>query len=190
MQELYAMLVHTSSTQAGFEFAIRPWGTRDFGLNLSPHGWFAAKFRAALRNMLVREQGDDLHLLSVTSPEWFKVGDTISVRRAPTNFGGVEFSLKVIDDSRASLDLNTRFRTSPKRIVLHAPWFLNFSEVTADGRSLKVAKDVVLPTGARHVELRFKRDLNAPSLSYDSAVEQYKKEFQTHYEDFVKTGKN
>ena len=190
VEELYAMLVHTSSTQAGFEFAILPWGTRDFGLNLSPHGWFAAKFRAALRNMLLREQGDDLHLLSVTSPEWFKAGDTISVKRAPTNFGEVEFSMKVIDDSHASMVLNSKFRTAPKRIVLHAPWFLKISEVTADGKSLKLGNEVVLPTGARHVELRFKRDADTPSLNYENAVEQYKKQFRAHYEEFVKTGKN
>jgi hypothetical protein len=190
VEELYAMLVHTSSTHAGFEFAIRPWGTRDFGLNLSPHGWFSAKFRATLRNMLVREQGDDLHLLSVTSPEWFKAGNTISVKRAPTNFGEVEFSLKVIDNSHASVDLNTKFRTAPKRIILHAPWFLEISDVAADGKSVKPGTEIVLPPGARHIDLRFKRDANTPPLSYENAVERYKKEFRAHYEEFVKTGKN
>jgi hypothetical protein len=189
IEELYAMLVHTSSTQAGFEFAIHPWGTRDFGLNLSPHGWFAAKFRSALRNMLVREQGDDLHLLSVTSPEWFKPGNAISVKRAPTNFGQVEFTLKVDDDSHASLDLNTSFRAQPKRIILHAPWFLTITEITAGGKPLKPGREVVLPLATRHVELHFTRDANAPSLNYASAVEQYKKDFRSHYEEFVKTGK-
>lgn len=190
VDELYAMLAHTSSTHAGFEFAIRPWGTRDFGLNLSPHGWFAAKFRTALRDMLVREQGDDLHLLSVTSPEWFKPGDAISVKRAPTNFGEVGFSLKVIDGSHATLDLATNFRTVPKRIVLHAPWFVKVSEVVADGRSFGAGTEIVLRPGAHHVELRFARDPNTPLLSYDDAVAQYKKEFQRHYEEFLKTGAN
>ncbi len=45
MEEFYAVLMHTSATHAGFEFAIWPWGTRDFGMNLSPHGWFAAEFQ-------------------------------------------------------------------------------------------------------------------------------------------------
>ncbi len=189
IEELYAMLVHTSSTHAGFEFAIRPWGTRDFGLNLSPHGWFAAKFRAALRNMLIREQGDDLHLLSVTSPEWFKAGDTISVKRAPTNFGKIDFIVEVKDDSHAALDLNTRFRAAPKRIILHAPWFLTITEITADGKSLKPGREVLLPLGARHVEFRFTRHTNAPALSYANAVEQYKRDFRAHYEEYLRTGK-
>ena len=30
VSEFYALLVHTSSTHAGFEFAIRPWGDRNF----------------------------------------------------------------------------------------------------------------------------------------------------------------
>jgi hypothetical protein len=189
IEELYAMLVHTSSTHAGFEFAIRPWGTRDFGLNLSPHGWFAAKFRAALRNMLVREQGDDLHLLSVTSPEWFKAGDSISVERAPTNFGQVAFTLKVSDDSHASLDLTANFRVAPKRVILHAPWFLTITEITADGKPLKPGSEVLVPTGTRHVDFRFTRNANAPALSYTAAVEQYKKEYRAHYEEYLRTGK-
>ena len=47
---------------------------RDFSLNLSPHGLFAAKFRTLLRDMIVREQGNDVHLLSCVSPEWIQVG--------------------------------------------------------------------------------------------------------------------
>ncbi|OGB62322.1 MAG: hypothetical protein A2Y94_08110, partial [Caldithrix sp. RBG_13_44_9] len=70
IQELYAILLHTSATHTGFEFSIRPWQIRDFGMNMSPHGWFSAKYRTLLRNMLLREQGEDLHLLSCLSPEW------------------------------------------------------------------------------------------------------------------------
>ena len=74
VRELYALLLHTSSTQAGFEFAILPWGNRDFTDNLAPHGWFAAEYRTLLRNMMVREEGDRLHLLSVVSPDWIGKG--------------------------------------------------------------------------------------------------------------------
>ena len=64
--EFYAILLHTSSTNAGFEYKIRPWGDRNFGDNLAPHGWFAAEYRTLLRTMLVREEGNQLHLLSVS----------------------------------------------------------------------------------------------------------------------------
>jgi hypothetical protein len=51
VRELYALLLHTSSTHAGFEFAILPWGDRNFEDNLAPHGWFAAEYRTLLRTM-------------------------------------------------------------------------------------------------------------------------------------------
>lgn len=87
IQEFYAILMHTSATHVGFEFSIRPWSIRDFGMNLSPHGWFSAMFRTLLRDMFVREQGGDLHLLSAISPEWVKDNKSISVNRSPTDFG-------------------------------------------------------------------------------------------------------
>ena len=55
LEELYAILLHTSATNAGFEFFVRPWADRDIGQNIMPHGWFAAKYVAMVRNMLVRE---------------------------------------------------------------------------------------------------------------------------------------
>src|ERR1700730_13978865 len=67
LREFYAELLHTSSTHAGFEYAIRPWGTRDFEGNLAPHALFAADCRNLLRNMLVWEQGRTMHLLLPTA---------------------------------------------------------------------------------------------------------------------------
>ena len=196
IEELYAMLVHTGSTHAGFEFAIRPWGTRDFGLNLSPHGWFSAKFRAVVRDMLVREQGDDLHLLSVTSPEWFKPGDTISVKRAPTNFGPVQFTMKTIDNGHATLEVGTTFPGGPKRIIVHAPWFLSVTAVRINDQAVSPGPEIVIPIDSKHpvtshhIELQFSRNPDVPSLSYVNAVEQYQKDFRSRYEEFLKTGKN
>ena len=87
LREFYAELLHTSSTHTGFEYAIRPWGTRDFEGNLAPHAWFAADYRNLLRNMLVREQGHTLHLLSAISPEWLGPGKRIAISGATTRFG-------------------------------------------------------------------------------------------------------
>src|SRR5512140_2921178 len=126
IEELYALLLHTSSTHAGFEFSIHPWGTRDFDGNMAPHGWFAAKFRAVVRDMMVREQGDDLHLLSALSPAWVKAGEQVRVQRAPTNFGAVNFVLR-FSEQGASLSLDDHFTTAPRRLVLHLPWFMQTS---------------------------------------------------------------
>ncbi|MGE5409541.1 MAG: hypothetical protein ACM3MI_01175, partial [Clostridiales bacterium] len=87
--EFYAELMHTGSTHTGFEYAIWPWSNRDFGMNLTPHGWFSAEFRTLLRNMMVREEKNDLHLFSIISPEWVKDKMSIKLEKAPTIFGEV-----------------------------------------------------------------------------------------------------
>ena len=191
VEELYALLLHTSSTHAGFEYCIIPWGTRDFAQNLSPHGWFAAKFRVALRNMLVREEQDRrLHLLSVISPEWIKPGNAISVKRAPTNFGEVNFEVQ-FREGGAVLRLDNKFNPGPQDIVLHLPWFMNVSAVTANGKKLSISNGaVVLPVSVRGVEITWQQKQDPPKLSYENAVKDYKVEYRRRYEQWTQTGKN
>lgn len=189
VEELYALLVHTSSTHAGFEYCILPWSTRDFAQNLSPHGWFAAKFRMALRNMMVREEQDRrLHLLSVVSPEWVKPGQEISVKRAPTNFGQVNFDVKFID-SGASITLNNNFTQKPQEIVLHLPWYVKVSNVIADGKKINVANNAaVLPVNVRAVQIAWQNKPDGPAISYENAVKDYKAEYRRRYEQWLQTG--
>ncbi len=182
IEELYALLLHTSSTHAGFEYSIHPWGTRDFDGNLAPHGWFAAKFRALVRNLFVREQGTDLHLLSALSPEWVRDGAEIRVERAPTEFGQVNFTLQ-FNPGTATLSITSHFVRAPKRIVLHLPWFMQTSSVRVDGRPAKIENGaVVLPASAKTVVLAWTRSAAAPNLSYESAVRAYKDEYRRRYE--------
>ncbi len=189
IEELYAILVHTSSTHAGFEYDIRPWGTRDFDDNLSPHGWFAATYRTLLRNMLVREQGNELHLLSAISPEWVVAGKDISVRRAPTNFGEVNFTLRFVDANHATLDLENHFTENPAKIVLHLPWFMKTSAVSADGKGIQFAGGrVELPASAHEIQITWAKDSNAPTLSFERSVSDYKAEYRRRYEIFLRDG--
>jgi len=191
IEELYALLLHTSSTHAGFEFAILPWSTRDFGANLAPHGWFSAKFRALLRNMMVREQGSDLHLLSAISPQWLQPGKAIAVQRAPTDFGQVNFTLSFPAERQAVLTLDNRFRARPQHLVLHLPWFMSVNSVEADGKQLAVSGNAVnLPAATRRVELRWTAKPKVAALSYDKAVAEYKAEYRRRYEQFLRTGDN
>lgn len=188
IEELYALLLHTSATHAGFEFSILPWSTRDFGMNMSPHGWFAAKFRALLRNMLVREQDDQLHLLSCVSSEWVKSGEKISISLAPTYFGQVNFALSC-EPEAAALALNNQFIENPKELILHLPWFMEVSSIQADGKSMPVKNSMVsLPVETRRVEIKWRRKTEAPSLSYQTAVDDYKREYRRRYEEFLMKG--
>ena len=183
LDELYAVLLHTSATHGGFETDVRPWGERDFHHNLAPHGWFAACYRTLLRDMLVREAGDTLHLLSVVSPAWLAPGDSIAVRGAPTDFGLVDFRLDVAGDSGAVLRFAPRFFRAPRRIVVHLPWFVAARAARADGRAVTVSGgEVALAPGARTLELRWTRRAGAPASSYDAAVRSYEAEYRRRWD--------
>lgn len=188
IKELYAILLHTSSTHAGFEFSILPWRTRDFGMNLAPHGWFAAKFRTLLRNMLVREQGGELHLLSCLSPEWIKPEEEIAVSHAPTEFGVTNFTLRNKKDYSVLL-LNNSYRQKPEKIVVHLPWFMNIHKILVEGKELKIlGSSIALQSTAKKVEFFWQKKAEIAPLNYQKIVEDYKQEYRRRYREFLKYG--
>ncbi|MFQ6109383.1 MAG: hypothetical protein ACE5L7_07505 [Candidatus Aminicenantales bacterium] len=190
LQEFYSILVHTSSTHAGFEFRILPWGDRDFGHNLSPHGWFAAKFRTLVRNMLIREQANTLHLFSILSPAWIREGEKIEVADAPTDFGMIDFSLELQEEG-ACLRLNPQFRKAPERIVFHIPWFVEFREASIEGNDRKkieaTNRTLLLPPDTREVHIKWERK-PVGAWNYDYFVQEYKEEYRKKYEEFLEKG--
>lgn len=188
IDELYAVLVHTSATHAGFEYGIVPWSTRDFGFNLSPHGWFAAKYRGVLRNMLVREEGGELHLVSAISPEWVKAGKKITVRRTPTYFGEVNYDLEFKSDG-AVLTLDNKYFKAPDSLVIHLPWFMRVEKVYADGKAINHPDDrIFVSTKVKKVGIQWRFHLDFRHLSYDAAVREYKQEYRRRFDEFLKTG--
>jgi hypothetical protein len=188
LREFYAELLHTSSTHAGFEYAIRPWGTRDFEGNLAPHAWFAADYRNLLRNMLVREQGRNLHLLSAISPEWIGPGKRIAVSGATTTFGRVGFTLVTVDNDEAHLSLDNHFTHAPDQVVVHLPWFLQPLQATVDGKPLRIEKDGLhLPASAREVHISW-QFVNHPNMNYDRTVHSYEQEYRRRWERLISTG--
>lgn len=189
VQDLYAELLHTSSTHAGFETDIRPWGDRNFGENLSPHGWFAARLRIALRDMCLREEGTDLHLFSAISPAWIHPGSEIQVERAPTNFGVLDLSLRTVSSSHAQLVLHTSFVDSPAHIILHLPWFMETNRIIADGTTVPITgTSVSLPPDIQNVEIYWKRRNEVEDLSYNRTVAKYMKHYADRYKTFLRTG--
>jgi hypothetical protein len=190
IETLYALLLHTSATQAGFEFCIVPWGTRDFGSNLTPHGLFAANIRSLIRNMLVREQEKELHILSCISPEWVADGKRIFVRHAPTYFGQVNYQVEFAR-GKATIQLENSFSEKPDRLILHLPWFMDVKRIIADGKDISLGKEhVVLPVGTRSVRIEWVKREGTRTLSYNAAVEVYRSEYRHRYEEFLKTGEN
>lgn len=186
LQEFYSVLVHTSSTHAGFEFGIHPWGNRNFEANLAPHGWFASEYRTLLRNMLVREQNDELHLLSVMSPAWIGTGKTINVERAPTEFGTVNFQLQQANDTQATLNLSAVWRHTPRAIVIHMPWFMNVEKIRVDGKLIPILTNnsIRIPADAKLIHIEWSKQKQV-DYSYEKAVTDYKQEYKRRYEIFM-----
>jgi hypothetical protein len=171
IEDLYSILVHTSSTNAGFEFGIPAWSTRDPQDNFTPHGWFAARYMAQIRNLLVREEGTEVHLASALAPLWIRPGRQVRVTDAPTFFGSIGYTLDSRQDG-ATLSLAARWKddAGPTAVVFHVPWFVTAESAMVDGRPAAVANGViVLPPNARTVEIVWRRSPE-PNLSYDEGV--------------------
>ncbi|MCF7905502.1 MAG: hypothetical protein K9M49_10180, partial [Candidatus Marinimicrobia bacterium] len=188
LQEFYAVLLHTSSTHAGFEFSIPPWGSRDFGMNLSPHGWFAAEFRTLLRNMLIREEAEDLVLFSCLSPEWLQPGTELKVEDATSSFGSSNIFIKN-EMQLSNIRLKNKFHTNPKNISLMIPFFMEVSSIVADGDIYLAEGGVVkLPHDTKSITISWKPKPKARHYSYYLAVENYKAEYRQRYQKYLQTG--
>ena len=189
LNEFYALLLHTSCSQRRIRIRHPSLGRPQLRHNLAPHGWFAAEYRTLLRTMLVREQGDQLHLLSVVSPAWIGKDKTIAVRQAPTNFGTVAFTLLQPEDGEAVLHLNTAFSSPPRGIIVHLPWFMDLKSATADGKPLQPAGGALtIPAATRTIELRWSMKPSTPRLSYDRSIADYEAEYARRYQALMHAG--
>jgi hypothetical protein len=63
---------------------------------------------ALLRNMLVRESGRQLMLMSSVSPSWLRPGQTITVSNADTSLGRIAYKLQTVPGGAV-----LRWRASP-----------------------------------------------------------------------------
>ncbi|MCC6396939.1 MAG: hypothetical protein IT282_07955 [Bacteroidetes bacterium] len=188
LEEFYAVLLHTSSTHTGFEFYVLPWGTRDFGMNLAPHGWFSAKFRALMRNMLIREEENTLHLFSVLSPAWIEPGKVVAVRKAPTTFGTVHAEL-ACGPGNATLTLEPSWQHEPDAIVIHVPWFMQVDGVSApvaDGGTAVLRGDrIICGPGVSRIDIAWSPLPQPAQHSFTATVEKYKAEYRERYDAWM-----
>ncbi len=65
------------------------------------HGWAAAEFLNLIRDLMVREEGGQLLLLSGAPESWFHAGATLGVAAAPTLHGEVSFQAEVREQGLA-----------------------------------------------------------------------------------------
>ena len=194
LRDFYHLLLHTGSTHEGFEMGAQPWGARDVGGNYPPHGWCAAKMNAVLRNMLVQERDGkggleprELHLFSVISPAWAQPEEEVVIRNAPTEMGAISATLRFTNDG-AAFSLDSQFRSQPKTIVLHIPYFVELTSFETDaGESRRENDVIVLSPDVTAVVLKW-REEDVEPLSYATVVEDYKREYARRYQEYVAAG--
>jgi len=111
-------VAHVSPTNGWVE-TIDP-KTRS-GAGDMPHPTAAANYISWLRNALVFENEDKLHLCWGLNPAWLPERGQVSVRQAPTDFGMLRLELKRSATSLAlQYDLSPRARQAkPQQVLLH-----------------------------------------------------------------------
>ena len=154
--DMYHILLHNTSTHAGFENLVDPWQDRDPWPCPPPHAWAAAKTALVFRNIMVTEFGGQagiedekrqLHLFRLISPSWAKPGQKLEFTNAPTEFGKVSASLE-FNKKGDELFVNPEFHTKPAAIVLRVSYFVKLKNVQAE--DVKIKGDLIyLPASTR-----------------------------------------
>jgi hypothetical protein len=141
---LYAFLLHSTSTQ-GFPEGVY-YRKREAWSGTIPHLWAAALYVTTLRNMIVREEDGDLHLLSAVPSGWLEPGKRIVFENAPTRFGRISLAVEA-GKGKLVVRFTRPERADPERVLLHLPPDLEITEIGRCGRGVKVrgAREVFIP---------------------------------------------
>ena len=189
VKDLYALLLHTSSTHLTQEFGSIPWSTRDIPEgDILPDGNTSGRLIEFMRNMLVREYKNDLFLFSAISPAWLEPGKSVEVTNEPTAFGPVTAVLRASAEGW-DVRLSNRFRQAPDHVIIPVPWFYEVQQAEADGYPIKItAGELVIPANTQEVRVRGRIKPGTPPMSFELAVEEYSREYNKRYEEFLQTG--
>ncbi|MGB2821476.1 MAG: hypothetical protein WBF17_10870, partial [Phycisphaerae bacterium] len=169
----YSFLLHTTSTH-GFPEGVY-YRRRQAWANTVPHLWAAALYVITLRNMLVREQDDSLHLLSAVPVHWLDEGRQVRLTGAPTHFGKVSLRAEAGKDV-LRVHLTPPDRNAPSRLVLHMPKGIEATGAEVEDKAIQVTdrRTVILPrelTGrACTVTVRIQRAAKAKRVTFRSKV--------------------
>ncbi|MDP2898195.1 MAG: hypothetical protein Q8Q12_16795 [bacterium] len=154
IDHFYHYLAHTTSTHGfpeGVHFETRTaWG------DTVPHIWAAAQYMIVLRNMLLREDGDTLHLLSAVPTAWLRPGKKIVLLRAPTAFGEVDLALNSVEGGCEVVFSHPK-RTRPKEVIFHMPPGVTGKRGThAEDKEIPVRDNaLIVPEGVQKFQVQW-----------------------------------
>lgn len=182
VQNLYALLLHTSASHHVIGERVTPWGDRQEHGAVTPFNPFGARLIVLLRDMLIREEGRDLHIFSAVSPAWLKPGDEIALANAETKFGRLSFKATVQSD-RLIIEFNQQWHNVPRFLSFHVPAFVQVESVLSDQQEvLPQARLIQLSAHTRRVEIIWKNEAARQRLSLASTITDFKNEYQGRYQ--------
>jgi len=173
---LYAFLLHSTSTQ-GFPEGVY-YRKREAWSDTIPHLWAAALYVTTLRDMLVREEGRDLHLLSAVPPAWLEPGKTVSLADAPTRFGKISLRVEARKDVLL-VYFSRPERTDPDRLFIHIPPDFEVTEISRCGNGVKISRihDIYLTGMSLHDEnllrVGIRRKPGAPARDFAARAAEF-----------------
>ena len=126
-------------------------GSRFRSMYLPPNGASNAAFLQTLRSLLVHESRDadgaptGLELAFATPRPWLRAGRQISVRRVPTSFGAVSYSLVARSDTiSATVDVPARPAPKTLKLRVRLPRGQRVESVTVNGEPLELPEGETL----------------------------------------------
>jgi hypothetical protein len=118
-ETLYAFANHASPLLAWREEQM-PVGKGPQNCGDMPHNWASAEFIRLVRDLLVLERGDELHVFEGLPAAWVRPGAVTRLEDIVTEFGPMSLELRVDKEGKsAHLRLTPPGRTRPEKIVLH-----------------------------------------------------------------------
>jgi len=138
------------SGSGGWRFAKTTW-TSSVAM---PHGWAIAEMWLLLRDCLIYEDADRLHLFRGVPPEWFVGDERLEVDGLPTYFGSCSFVYKP-DKDGATLTF-TGNASPPGGIVVALPSSLK-ARVTVNGAEVSRSEngDCLLSSNTKQVRFEW-----------------------------------
>ena len=83
------------------------------------HTWTPHIVNRFIRDALIMERGDILHVASVTDRSWLVEGLEIGVEKANTHFGEVKYNIKRESGKTIKIDFSLEGRMNPEKIIIH-----------------------------------------------------------------------
>jgi GH15 family glucan-1,4-alpha-glucosidase len=119
---MYAMANHASLTLVWREEQpVKSLNSREITGDM-PHNWASAEFIRMMRNFIVLERGEELHLFEGVPPTWTKPGMKTALKGIYTEFGILDVDLTVSMDGKkavVNLNLDSTNHKPPSSVVLH-----------------------------------------------------------------------